>query len=87
MRSGREAEEGAADARGAAGRLDERGYVLGGVGLGRIIFGLCAIVVLFALFAVLMWRAQRTHTRKVGGRTYWDIRYGRFPRIGRRKKK
>ena len=60
---------------------------MGDVSVWRVIIGLGVIVLCFALFAFLMYQAKRTHTHKVRGRTYWDILYGRFPRIRRRKDK
>ena len=60
---------------------------MGEVSLSRMLVGIGGVVLAFALFAFLMWQARRTHTRKVGGRTYWDIVYGRFPRIRRKKDK
>ena len=58
---------------------------MGGVSLWRVFLGLGAIVLVFAIFGFLMWQARRTHTRKIGGRSYGDIIYGRFPRIRRRR--
>ncbi len=72
-------------AAGFAGIEKER--VMGGVSLWKVFIGFGAIILVFALFGFLMWQARRTHTRKVGGRTYWDIIYGRFPRMRRRRKK
>jgi len=60
---------------------------MGGVSIWRVVIGLSAIVLFFALFAFLMYQAKRTHTFKAQGRSYWDIIFGRFPRIPRRKDK
>jgi len=58
---------------------------MNGPGLGRILVGIVAIVSIFALFGYLLTRARRTHSFKVGGRSFWEIICGGFPRIRRRK--
>ena len=68
-------------------RISYYGHAMGGVSIWRVLIGLGTIVLIFALFGFLMWQARRTHTRKIGGRTYWDIIYGRFPKIRRPRHK
>jgi hypothetical protein len=57
------------------------------VNIWVVVLALAMIVMLFAMFAFLLYQARKTHTRRVGGRTYWDIVYGRFPRIPPRRGK
>ncbi|HUU82649.1 MAG TPA: hypothetical protein VM243_04000 [Phycisphaerae bacterium] len=55
-----------------------------GVTVFRMMVGGVVIVAIFALFAVLAIRARRSHTRKVGGRSYWDIIWGDRYRLRKR---
>ena len=50
----------------------------------KVILGMVAVAGCFGGFAFLMYLARRSHTHKVGGRTYWDILRGRFPRVPRK---
>jgi hypothetical protein len=54
--------------------------------LHRALIGAGVIVLIFAVFAVLLFRARRTHTRRIGGISYWELIGGRFPRLRRRKR-
>ncbi|MCP4246753.1 MAG: hypothetical protein GY778_06865 [bacterium] len=43
----------------------------------QIVVAIAGIGLIFGIFGVLLFRARRTHTHKVGGRSYWDIVFGR----------
>jgi len=53
--------------------------------LWKVLIGVAAILLLFSLFAWLLARSKRTHCRRFGGISYWEVVYGRFPRFRRRK--
>ena len=43
----------------------------------QIVVAVAGIGLVFGTFGLLLFRARRTHTHKVGGRSYWDIIFGR----------
>ena len=48
--------------------------------LWQILTGIVFIVGLFGLFALVMYRARRSHTKRYGGITIWQLLWGRWPR-------
>lgn len=53
--------------------------------LWKVLVGAAVILSLFGMFAWLLARSKRTHSRRFGGISYWEVVYGRFPRFRRRK--
>jgi hypothetical protein len=48
-----------------------------GVTLVRALVGVAVIIAIFAAFALFVFRARRRRTFKAGGRSYWDILFGK----------
>ena len=49
--------------------------------------GIAVILAVFGMFAWLLARSKRTHRKCFGGISYWEVMYGRFPGLRRRKPK
>ncbi len=46
----------------------------------KALVGVAVIAGLFTVVAILMFRVRRTHTRRFGGISYWEVLGGRrFP--------
>ena len=60
---------------------------MGHVDWWKVAVGCLAIVGVFGLFALLLYQSKRTHTRRFGGISYWEILRGRFPKVRKRRRK
>jgi len=56
------------------------------VSLGRLLVGVVGIALVFTVFTILLLRARRTHTRRIGGISYWEILCGQRFRFRRPRK-
>ena len=56
------------------------------VSWGQVLVAVGGIALVFGVFAFLLIRARRTHTRRFGGISYWEVLGGRRLRLRRRRK-
>ncbi len=58
-----------------------------GIVVWKAVVAWCVLGLILAVVGYLMVQVRRTHTFKVGGRTYWDILRGRYPRVPRKPRR